>query len=219
MGAGTRISFYTIFPPVEPRPGVREFPGPIGCVLGTHAIHPARLRKSWWDRADQTAGWLGQSPRCPSRIAPSLRLFAVRLPRRPWGSPIAAIVRGMAFVSPRPSRRTSLQLRLNAALRRQRHYPGASKTLPQPPVARTQFWFIRLKRADANHYAISGCAAGFSRHKSGVQWDSRVGPLAIRTIRGLDAPWTQRRWGYPLSCLRREQNLTPFRQAVPVYPR
>ena len=28
-------------------------------------------------------------------------------------------------------------------------------------------------RADTRRYALSGCAAGFFRHGSGVQWDSR----------------------------------------------
>ena len=53
-------------------------------------------------------------------------------------------------------------------------------------------WFIRLKRADVSRFGDCGCAAGFFRHGSGVQWDSRKRSLVMRTIRGLDAPLAHR---------------------------
>ena len=70
-------------------------------------------------------------------------------------------------------------------------------------------------RADARCDAKSGRAAGFFRHESGVQWDSRKRPLVMRTIRGLDAPLAHRSLDIPCQ-VASPQSLTPFLQTIPV---
>jgi hypothetical protein len=70
-------------------------------------------------------------------------------------------------------------------------------------------------RADAYRYALTGCTAGFFRHGSGVQWDSRKRPLVIKTSRGLDAPLAHRSLDIPCQ-VASPQSLTPFLQTIRV---
>jgi hypothetical protein len=70
-------------------------------------------------------------------------------------------------------------------------------------------------RADACRYALSGCAAGFFRHASGVQWDSRKRPPVIKTTRGLNAPLAHRSLDIPCR-VASPQSPTPFLQTIPV---
>jgi hypothetical protein len=69
--------------------------------------------------------------------------------------------------------------------------------------------------ADVSRYAISGCAAGFFRHGSGVQGVSRKRPPVIKTIRGLDTPLAHRSLDIPCQ-VASPQSLTPFLQTIPV---
>ena len=79
--------------------------------------------------------------------------------------------------------------------------------------------FIRPKRAQTQVVTPKAAAPqDFLRHRSGVQWDSRERPLVTKAIRGLTRHWRTGAW-ISLVKLRREQSLTPFLQADPVYPR
>ena len=68
-------------------------------------------------------------------------------------------------------------------------------------------------RIDTSRYARSGCAAGFFRHGSGVQWDSRKRPPVIKTIGGLDTPLAHRSLDIPCQ-VASPQSLTPFLQTL-----
>jgi len=60
-----------------------------------------------------------------------------------------------------------------------------------------------------------GYAAGFFRHESGVQGDSKKRPPVIKTIRGLDAPLAHRSLDIPCQ-VASPQSPTPFLQTIPV---